>query len=151
MEQTQYRDMETSVNMQNAMGMNASASTNYAGFWIRLVAYIIDAIVLLIPGYVIEMVVPMPVSSILTMIVGAVYVIYFLSSEMMATPGKMAMGLIVTDGDGNRISSGTAATRWIGYFISAIVLLIGFFMIGFTEKKEGLHDKLAGTLVVYKN
>ena len=143
--------METSENMQSAMGMNASASTNYAGFWIRLVAYIIDAIVLLIPNYAIEMVVPMMTAYLFSMIIYGVYVIYFLSSEMMATPGKMAMGLIVTDGDGNRISAGTAATRWICYFISVIVLLIGFFMIGFTEKKEGLHDKLAGTLVVYKN
>ena len=143
--------METSENMQSAMGMNASASTNYAGFWIRLVAYIIDAIVLLIPNYAIGMVVPMMTANLFSIIVGAVYVIYFLSSEMMATPGKMAVGLIVTDGDGNRISAGTAATRWIGYIISAIVLGIGFFMIGFTEKKEGLHDKIAGTLVVYKN
>ena len=143
--------METSENMQSAMGMNASASTNYAGFWIRLVAYIIDAIVLLIPNYALEMVVPMMTAYLLSMILGAVYVIYFLSSEMMATPGKMAVGLIVTDGDGNRISAGTAATRWICYLISIIPIGIGFFMIGFTEKKEGLHDKLAGTLVVYKN
>ena len=97
------------------------------------------------------MVVDPMVAYLVSMIIYGVYVMYFLSSEMMATPGKMAMGLIVTDGDGNRISAGTAATRWIGYFLSAIVLLIGFFMIGFTEKKEGLHDKLAGTLVVYKN
>ena len=143
--------METSENMQSAMGMNASASTNYAGFWIRFVAYIIDAIILAIPNFAIGMVVSIPVSNILSLVISGGYFIYFFSSEMMATPGKMAMGLIVTDGDGNRISAGTAATRWIGYFISAIVLLIGFFMIGFTEKKEGLHDKLAGTLVVYKN
>ena len=143
--------METSEGMQDAMGMNASASTNYAGFWIRLVAYIIDSVVLLIPNYAIGMVVPMMTANLFSMIIYGVYVMYFLSSEMMATPGKMAMGLIVTDGDGNRISAGAAATRWICYFISAITLGIGFFMIGFTEKKEGLHDKLAGTLVVYKN
>ena len=143
--------MEASENVQDTMGMNPSASTNYAGFWIRLVAYIIDAIVLLIPNYAIGMMVSMEVANILSIVIYGGYVIYFLSSEMMATPGKMAVGLIVTDGDGNRISAGTAATRWIGYFISAIVLLIGFIMIGFTEKKEGLHDKIAGTLVVYKN
>ena len=146
--------METSENMQSAMGMNASASTNYAGFWIRLVAYIIDAIVLQIPSYTMELVygdlLSIVTSYILSLIIGGVYFIYFLSSEMMATPGKMAVGLIITDEHGDRIGAGTAAVRYICYIISAIPLYIGFFIIGFTEKRMGLHDMIARTRVVYK-
>ena len=120
---------------------------NYAGFWIRFVAYLIDVVVVMIPGMLI---ISAGLPSILNLILGLAYFIYFPSSEYMATPGKMALGLIITDEHGNRIGAGTAAVRYICYIISAIPLYIGFFMIGFTEKKHGLHDKIASTQVVYK-
>jgi uncharacterized RDD family membrane protein YckC len=56
----------------------------------------------------------------------------------------------VTDLNGDRISFGKASGRFFGKIISRLILGIGFFMIGFTEKKQGLHDMIAGCLVVKK-
>jgi uncharacterized RDD family membrane protein YckC len=60
----------------------------------------------------------------------------------------MLLGLKVTDLNGHRISVGRAAGRWFSKIISAMILAIGYIMVGFTEKKQGLHDMIAGTLVV---
>ena len=127
--------------------MSSPQPMNYAGFWIRFVASLIDFIIIMIPSYVIFYA---GLPSLLGLVLGIAYWVYFPSSEYMATPGKMALGLIITDEHGNRIGAGTAAVRYICYIISAIPLYIGFFMIGFTEKKHGLHDKIASTQVVYK-
>ena len=131
--------------MPNEMSNNDSM--NYAGFWIRFVAYLIDFVVVMIPGMLI---IYAGLPSILNLVLGLAYWIYFPSSEYMATPGKMALGLIITDEHGNRIGAGAAAVRYIGYIISALIFCIGFIMIGFTEKKHGLHDMIASTQVVYK-
>jgi uncharacterized RDD family membrane protein YckC len=72
------------------------------------------------------------------------------ASAKQATPGKMVLGLIVTDLDGNQLSFGKANGRYWGKIISALILMIGFIMAGFTEKKQALHDILAGTLVIKK-
>jgi len=72
------------------------------------------------------------------------------SSSRQGTLGKMALRIIVTDLDGKRISFGKASGRYFGKIISGIILYIGFIMIAFTEKKQGLHDMLASTLVVMK-
>ena len=66
----------------------------------------------------------------------------------MATPGKMACGIKVTDLDGRRISFGRATGRFFGKILSTLILLIGFLMQPFTARKQALHDILAGTLVV---
>ena len=62
----------------------------------------------------------------------------------------MALGLQVTDLEGRRISFGRASGRFFGKIISAMILYIGFMMAGFTEKKQALHDMIAGTLVIRK-
>jgi uncharacterized RDD family membrane protein YckC len=72
------------------------------------------------------------------------------SSAWQATLGKKALGLEVTDLDGNRISFGRATGRFFAKFISSIILGVGYIMAGFTEKKQALHDILAGTLVIRK-
>jgi len=72
------------------------------------------------------------------------------SSSRQATLGKMALGIVVTDMDGKRISFGRAVGRNLGKIISQIILLIGYFMIAFTQKKQGLHDIIANCLVVVK-
>lgn len=73
------------------------------------------------------------------------------SSSTQATFGKQALGLIVTDTWGNPISFAKATGRHFGKIISGLIFGIGFFMIAFTEKKQGLHDILAGCLVLNKN
>ena len=60
----------------------------------------------------------------------------------------MALGMKVTDLAGNRISFLRATGRYFAKIISALILFIGFIMVAFTEKKQGLHDMIAGTLVV---
>ena len=72
------------------------------------------------------------------------------SSSRQATLGKMAIGIIVTDLDGGRISFGRANGRYLGKMVSAFILMIGFIMAGFTERKQGLHDIMAGCLVLNK-
>jgi uncharacterized RDD family membrane protein YckC len=67
-----------------------------------------------------------------------------------ATVGKMAMGLKVTDMEGNQISFLRASYRYFGKFLSSMILLIGYIMAGFTEKKQALHDIMANCLVVKK-
>ena len=72
------------------------------------------------------------------------------SSANRATVGKMALGIIVTDMQGNRISFARATGRYFAKFLSAMILLIGYIMAGLTEKKQALHDKIADTLVIPK-
>jgi len=72
------------------------------------------------------------------------------SSSKQATLGKMALRIIVTDLDGRRISFGRATVRYFGRIVSTIILFIGFIMIAFTRKKQGLHDMIAGCLVSMK-
>jgi len=72
------------------------------------------------------------------------------SGPMQATYGKRALGLRVTNLAGERISFGQASGRFFGKILSGMVLYMGFIMVGFMEKKQGLHDLIAGTLVVRK-
>lgn len=130
---------------------------NYSGFWIRVGAYLIDAICLLIVQVVIAFIATgssgltgnkNPYITILNLIIGITYFAGMESSSYQGTLGKMACGIKVTDMEGNRISLGKATGRYFSKFISAIILGIGFFMVGFDDKKQGLHDKIAGTFVV---
>lgn len=76
------------------------------------------------------------------------YYAYLESSSRQATFGKMLLSVRVTDLEGGRISFGRATGRHFAKYVSAFTLLIGYIMAGFTEKKQALHDMLAGTLVV---
>lgn len=81
---------------------------------------------------------------------GLFYFSYMESSKNSATFGKMLMGIKVTDMDGNRISLGRGVKRYLAKIPSALILLIGFIMAAFTDKRQALHDKLAGCLVIRK-
>ena len=119
----------------------------YAGFWIRFVAWLIDGIILIIPNIMIGLVVESPASILLQFAIGIVYTVGFWTAEG-ATPGKMAMGLRITTAEGEPVDFGKAILRYIGYFVSGITLGIGYLMIAFTREKRGLHDYIAGTMVV---
>jgi uncharacterized RDD family membrane protein YckC len=138
----------------------------YAGFWLRFAAYLIDTIIL---GLVF-----VPVGFALGIILGAtgnaqntdlmvgangminvgsilagwLYSSLLESSSWQGTVGKKLIGLRVTDLDGNRISFGKATGRYFGKILSSMICLIGFIMAAFTEKRQALHDQLAGTLVL---
>jgi uncharacterized RDD family membrane protein YckC len=83
-----------------------------------------------------------------TLIVGWLYFAICESSAWQATPGKLALGIRVTDLHGARISFGRALGRYGGKFISALLFCVGFLLAGITKRKQALHDTLAGTLVV---
>jgi uncharacterized RDD family membrane protein YckC len=143
--------------------------TGYAGFWRRFLAFFIDGLIvgfggLIIGGFVgaiigftlgtsgtslktIEV-----IATILGYIIGIVlnwsYFTFMESSARQATFGKKAIGIMVTELNGDRISFGKANGRYWGKIVSALILMIGFIMAGFTQKKQALHDIMAGTLVV---
>ena len=131
----------------------------YGGFWLRVLAYIIDAVILGVAQFAIFSVfgqsmfdpdpeAPLGIANLVSIIVGLAYFVAFESSSMQATPGKLALGMIVTDTEGRRISVLKAVGRYLGKILSALILLIGFIMVAFTERKQGLHDILASTLVL---
>jgi len=87
----------------------------------------------------------------LVVVVPWLYYAGFESSRGQATPGKVLMRLEVTDMEGNRVSFARATLRFFGKFISLIIIFIGFIMIGVTKKRQGLHDKIAGCLVLLQD
>ena len=143
-----------------------------AGFWMRFAAYLIDAVVLAIPGCVITRGIPplmgvgLPAqptreeimsllflacgANIIALVIGWLYYPLMESSANQGTLGKMALGIKVTDMAGGRITFGRASGRYFGKILSRLTLGIGYMMAGWTEKKQALHDILADTLVVRK-
>jgi uncharacterized RDD family membrane protein YckC len=144
---------------------------NYANFWVRFVASFIDGIILnifgsiagFIAGLIIGLVFVASTGStgdtgavmaaqtfgfFLGVIITWLYQALLESSPRQATLGKQAMSIIVTDLNGDRISFGKATVRSFSKYLSVIILLIGYIMAAFTEKKQALHDIIAGTLVV---
>lgn len=84
----------------------------------------------------------------ISMILHWLYYTLMESSSKQATLGKMALGLKVTDEAGKRITFGRASGRYFSKIISGLVFMIGYIIAGFTQKKQALHDMIAGTLVI---
>ncbi len=157
----------------------------YAGFWWRVLAWLIDSLILGAAGIVIQLafghsgvapsgdgriwhagsMIPISLAPVVTMhvsrsvtggwlitMVGFVlqgaYFTLLESSRWQATLGKRACGLRVARLDGGRISLARAIGRYFAKFLSALILCIGFLMIAWTRRKQGLHDILAETLVI---
>jgi len=85
---------------------------------------------------------------VLFIIIPWLYFAGFECSRGLATPGKTLMHIVVTDKEGNRISFARATLRHFAKFISTLIIFIGFIMIGLTKKRQGLHDRIAGCLVL---
>ena len=88
--------------------------------------------------------------SMVLMVVNILYYTVMESSKFQGTVGKMALGLKVTDSNGGKLSFVSALIRNVGKIVSGIILMIGYIMAGFTEKKQALHDMFVGALVVKK-
>lgn len=151
-------------------------SSPYGGFWIRFLAYIIDRLILGIvatPLYFIlimprllpfiqdaesngepspEMIAALVSAGVFAgclVLIGAwLYEALLTCSSWQGTIGKKVLRLKVTDEAGNRIGFGRSTGRFFAKILSQMILWIGFIMIGFTDRKRGLHDMLAGTLVM---
>ncbi|MEN1678653.1 MAG: RDD family protein [Planctomycetota bacterium] len=137
----------------------------YAGFGTRWVAAIIDGLILIGlnlgigfafgiawfamfgdgggDGSALEL-----FANVIGFVVQLLYFAGLESSAKGATLGKQAMGIRVVSTSGERISFLRAVGRWFAEFLSALILMIGFLMAAFTERKQALHDIIAGTLVV---
>ncbi len=136
----------------------ASAMNPYGGFWVRFAAYFVDGIIIGIGSVLVAVAWGLIVGwqsvsessdllPLVLIVLGQLYHAYFVSSEKMATPGKRLCGLYVTNLEGRRLSFGRAMWRNMAALFSYLTFYIGFFMAGFTERKQALHDKLAGTVV----
>jgi uncharacterized RDD family membrane protein YckC len=157
-------------------------NTQYAGFWLRLVAVIIDGIIIGVlqsfvfvpilvalglsffnstsnvdmedPGNIVGMIATIMAAAgaywILAQTIQILYFSFMEASKNQATLGKMVVGIKVTDTQGGRLDFTKAFLRNLCKLISNFTLLIGYIMAGFTDKKQALHDMIAGTLVVKK-
>ncbi len=147
----------------------------YAGFWKRAGAFMIDVIVISVGSVAIigfiaflfamygiftgtarqsqssgGLMAWLPFVQLLLLLLPWFYYTTLESSAKQATLGKMAFGIMVTDLSRKRISFGRASGRHFGKLVSILIAYIGFFMAGLTEKKQALHDIIAGCLVIRK-
>ena len=151
----------------------------YAGFWLRLVAYVIDGVVIGVAALIFYAIalgvtgtagviiahigeppdrwipligLPLILGIALILVAGTwLYYAKMESSSWQATLGKRALGLLVSDLQGRRVSFGRATGRYFSKFITNLIpLAIGYILAGFTEKKQALHDMIAGCLVLRK-
>lgn len=153
-------------------GVAPVRTTQYAGFWIRVVAWLIDTIILYVVGLIVQFAVigatgvprvtPGPDATaafaglmgrfgivyLINMAIACAYEAYFVSSNLSATPGKLALSLKVLRPSGERVGVGRAVGRYFAKMLSALILLIGYIMIAFNDEKQGLHDMICDTRVV---
>lgn len=157
-------------------------NNNYAGFWLRFVAVIIDSIIIGVVYFIViapilgllgigmadnlegidpeneaEMMgmagvamAAMGLAQVLSFVISVLYHTFMETSKFQGSIGKLALGIKVTDINGAKEDFGKALVRNLCKIISSLILLVGYIMAGFTEKKQALHDMIAGTLVVKK-
>ena len=139
-----------------------SQAVVYSGFWRRVAASLIDSVILGVVGAILGIVLGVAMVSggtddtevvelsgyVVGIFLGWLYYALMESSSKQATIGKMVMGIKVTDLEGNQISFARASGRHFGKIISSLILAIGYLMMLWTEKKQTLHDMMAGCLVV---
>lgn len=153
-------------------GFSSGGEVVYAGFWRRTAALCIDSLLVAIVFYAIFFAGLMVLGGGLDAlgnvdalgagalggflavvylaypIASALYYVGMESSARQATLGKMAVGIKVTDTDGRRLGKGQALGRWVSHLLCYMTLYIGYVMAAFTDRKRGLHDMVASTLVV---
>ncbi len=154
----------------------------YAGFWLRVAAYLIDSLVMSAGGLLIAIPVIIGIvgfavglegvenpedilesgrwmyvggiiglillASLLGLVMGWLYYALMESSKYGGTLGKIAVGIKVVDMNGNKVTFGKATGRYFSRIVTNMTLFVGYIMAGFTEKKQALHDIIAGCLVI---
>jgi uncharacterized RDD family membrane protein YckC/Tfp pilus assembly major pilin PilA len=141
----------------------------YGGFWMRTAAMLIDIVIIWVLVFAILMAVAFthplgnaeasrelgqrlyPMSMGLIFLLPWLYFSLFESSAKQATPGKLALGLRVTDEVGGRIGLLRAFGRNLARYLSSVIFYIGYLMAGWTGRKQALHDLIASTFVVRKH
>jgi uncharacterized RDD family membrane protein YckC len=138
-----------------AVSSTESASADYgdasgprAGFWRRFAAALLDGIILAVVEIVLRIALK-GAGSIVSLLVTIAYFTLFVGSARGQTPGMSALGIRVIGFDGSgSIGYGRAFIRWIGGYVSAIVIFLGFFWMLWDKEKQCWHDKFASDVVV---
>ena len=129
----------------------ATMTMEKVGFGTRFVAFIIDAILLGVVNQIVASIFgggdPTRVSG-LTTLIGIAYIVGLWTYWGGQTIGKKAMGIKIVKADGTPFGLVPAIIRYVGYIVSAVVILLGFIWILFDPNKQGWHDKIAGTYVI---
>jgi uncharacterized RDD family membrane protein YckC len=151
-------------------GAAPAVVARYAGFWIRVVATLIDAIIMGVVAGVIQVTLlgsmvtfprPQPgvvpsfgpavgmlgLATLINMVLASTYEAFFVS-RLSATPGKLAVGIRVVRPDGSRVDLARAYGRYFSKILSTMILFIGYIMVAFDSQKRGLHDMICDTRVV---
>jgi uncharacterized RDD family membrane protein YckC len=143
----------------------ATPQVEYAGFWKRLLAFVVDLGVTSLVLFALVVILPILVGprlgvprgsvilasgAIAWLVITWLYWALMESSPKQGTVGKSLLGIVVTDAEGNRMSFCRATVRHLSKVVSALPALAGFVMAGFTAKKQSLHDLITGSLVVVK-
>jgi uncharacterized RDD family membrane protein YckC len=155
--------MDAEATVAPAPGGSASSHV-YAGFWWRVLASLVDALITSLLAIAIALLLSLSamtatgagdaharvedIESFVGFVGGLLYFAIFESTRLRATPGKLLFGLRVVDLHGQQISLGRALGRNLGKYLSTLLLGIGFMMAGWTRRKQALHDMMAGCLVV---
>ena len=140
--------------------MSATSELEYVGFWLRVVAALIDTVLVLLiclplvsffygeDYWTSAEVIKGPADFLINWVLPALAVLLFWIHRQ-ATPGKMAIGARIVDArTGGRASTGQLVGRYLAYYVSILPLLLGIFWVGWDRRKQGFHDKLANTVVV---
>ncbi|MEI6300772.1 MAG: RDD family protein [Betaproteobacteria bacterium] len=135
----------------------------YAGFWKRVVASLIDTLIVVIftlpllwafygsAYFSSDKAVHGLADALIYYVLPAVFVIVFWRYKS-ATPGKMVISARIVDATtGGPPSTGQLIGRYFGYFVSIIPLCLGLLWVGLDKRKQGWHDKLANTVVIYND
>jgi uncharacterized RDD family membrane protein YckC len=155
-------DFDANEKIPRAQQIQDNDNIKYGGFWRRLVAFVIDYIVIIVSFFVLFLFGALLSNYDYIGILGfclmlfAIIIIFLYtplleSSKLLATFGKYVMGLKVVGKDGGRISVWRALGRYICRNIGMSLLYLGVIWIGFDNKKQGLHDHLAETFVVTRD
>ena len=119
---------------------------NYIGFWRRFAAYFIDGFILYSISFLLSSLIGN--INVFTYLIGIIYFVYFWVKKDGQTLGYKVMKIKVIREDGKPIDIMTGVIRYIGYIVSALVIGLGFLWVIWDKKKQGWHDKMAGTVVV---
>lgn len=158
------------IEITNAILGSEAETPQYAGFWRRLAALLIDLVIVYSIHFIVGLIlgvilllssifivwpsIPEKAEDIIYRIIGFIVFLLFYavfeSSSKQGTPGKMALGIIVTDLNNNRITFGKAIARNSWKLVSIMILGLGYIIAVFTEKKQALHDISTNCLVVKK-
>ena len=120
------------------------------GFFTFVLAFVLGFIAILLGMYTGDPTEPLPIERLIILSAAILSLIYYVGSWVKSgqTLGKTLVGVKIVNTDGTPLSGGKAFLRYIGYIISGIVASLGFLWLAFDRKRQGWHDKLAGTVVV---